>query len=120
MELDEFISETLSQISAGIEKTNANGKLKESIANVGIDRSINGIEASSGGNTLVVRFDVAITTESSEKGGAKLNVAGIGGFGGTTSAQNQVASRVQFDIPLWLRAFRVSVEKSVQVDRGDD
>lgn len=54
----------------------------------------------------MVVFDVAVVASSSgtQEGGARLEVAGFGGFGGRKGSESkeQTTSRVQFTVPLQL------------------
>jgi len=52
------------------------------------------------GFATYVDFDIAITESSSQDGGAKLSVAGLGSLGGDLKSGTETASKVKFRIPI--------------------
>jgi len=117
MDLQEFVSETLISIIAGV--NDAQGKAKEHGAHInpsGLMRNTSNIsdnavwDNSNNNYAQPVTFDVAVTAEDTAKAGAKVKViAGIFGAGADTETgnKNSLASRVQFVIPILLPAHDV-------------
>ncbi|TIS18734.1 MAG: hypothetical protein E5X07_31030 [Mesorhizobium sp.] len=101
MDLEEFISETLGQILAGIAKAQ----------NTEIGKNVNAAFPGTLGSNLSVLpefgvfarvdFDVAVTAESSVGGKGSIRVWGLGAEGGKDS-RSQTVSRVVFAVPLRL------------------
>ncbi len=116
MELHEFITETLVQISKGIE--NANSALQDSTGivnprNVIINHSqhadfyaeIDNEENERRRKVEKIAFDVAVTvTKGTEtKGGIGIAVGSIGlGSHGKSEAENVLQNRIKFSIPMAL------------------
>jgi hypothetical protein len=113
MNLEEFISQSLSQIAKGIEK--ANDELSESQALV-CPQGVTGIKSESKYGTLKVdqdtylkvneiSFDVAVTVTSGSESGGNLGIS-VSGFSiGAKGKENQAdssQSRIKFSIPMVL------------------
>ncbi|WP_333003562.1 hypothetical protein [Vibrio coralliilyticus] len=97
MDVKEFVSETLKQVTEAVkenESTYCNGR--------GDNPALQKIGMFSHGNAFVtyVDFDIAVTESTAQEGGAKLSVAGIGGFGGDLSSGTETVSRVKFRVPI--------------------
>ena len=100
MDVKEFVRETLTQITQAVaenESTFQNGD-----ANVEALKKIN-MFSCVGGWVTYVDFDIAVTESSSQEGGAKLSIAGVGGMGGDLSQGTEVASRVKFRVPIQIK-----------------
>ncbi|MER9270446.1 hypothetical protein [Mesorhizobium sp. M0643] len=101
MDLDEFISETLRQILAGI------AKVQETDLGKNVNAAFPGVLGSNlamhpdFGAFARVDFDVAITAESSTGGKGSIRVWSIGAEVGKDS-RSQTVSRVVFAVPLRL------------------
>ncbi|TIM06661.1 trypco2 family protein [Mesorhizobium sp.] len=101
MDLEEFISETLGQILAGVAKAQVTE----------IGKNVNAAFPGVLGSNLSVLpefgvfarvdFDVAVTAESSAGGKGSIRVWGLGAEGGKDS-RSQTVSRVVFAVPLRL------------------
>lgn len=112
MNLEEFITISLSQIAKGIDR--ANDELKESQAFVS-PSGVLGVSKDNKYGTIEVdgyylkvteiKFDVSLTVVESSESGGKLGVS-MGGFSiGANGKENQgntSASRIQFSIPMVL------------------
>lgn len=113
MKLDDFISETISQIINGIKKANEFAK-----ENGGkIDASNLGYTGSKGGGGIIffdistreivqnIEFDIAVTANDTEKGKSGIGVF-IGSIGLGTQIENgnenTIVNRIKFSIPLYL------------------
>lgn len=97
MDVKEFVSETLKQVTEAVQEngsTFSNGRIE--------NPALQKIGMFSHGNAFVtyVDFDIAVTESSSQDGGAKLSIAGIGGFGGDLSTGTETVSRVKFRVPI--------------------
>lgn len=101
MDIKEFISETLDQITDSIE-SNPSSLNTDNIA-VFEKPNFKGVTAVKGGFITSVEFDVAVTDSSSKDAGAKLSIAGIGSLGGDQTSGSQVVSRIKFIVPLHIK-----------------
>ncbi len=112
MNLEDFISQSLSQIAKGIEK--ANEELKGSqalvcpqgVLDVSRDTRYGGIKVEDGWLEVhEVKFDVSVSVAEGSESGGKLGVS-VGGFSiGANGKENQAnssASRIQFSVPMVL------------------
>ena len=113
MELDKFIETTLTQIIRGVgaahdETSNlVSGSVNPKVMNQadGAPKGKNYITQSLD-LVQMVDFDVAVTvsSDSNQKGGAGIKIAGLGGFSGDlekASSSSQV-SRLKFQVPITL------------------
>lgn len=98
MDVKEFVAETLKQVTEAVEGNRSTFK-NGGNANVEALKKL-GMFSHHGAWVTYVDFDIAVTESSSKEGGAKLSVAGVGGFGGDTSQGTEVASRVKFRVPI--------------------
>lgn len=102
MELQEFITETLIEISNGVHEAN-NIRLGENATNSNTSRTFFLRPGSKSENGSGIEFDVAVTTKKSGDGkaGAKLKLsvveAELGGGGG---ASKESVSRIKFTISI--------------------
>jgi hypothetical protein len=100
MELQEFITETLLEISGGVHKAN-NIRLGEKATDPNASRTFFLRPGSKSENGAGIEFDVAVTTKKSGEGkaGAKLKLsvveAELGGGGGVSK---ESVSRIKFTI----------------------
>jgi hypothetical protein len=106
MDVKQFVTETLTQILDGVADAQKAKPwqvahylhVKENVPEGMLKGSRPGVPF------FLVDFDIAVTTaaEKDQKGGAKLQVVGIGGFGGDLSekAQTATTSRIKFRFPL--------------------
>jgi hypothetical protein len=101
MDIQEFITETLDQITNSIEN-NSSSLNPENIAPFEKDRLKN-INTVQDGFITSVEFDMAVTESSSQDGGAKLSIAGIGSLGGDLATGSKTVSRIKFNVPLHIK-----------------
>lgn len=117
MELKEFIKATLEQILGGVaaaqnldngEQINARAALKDP----------GGALINGGGYGMFTRvdFDVAVSGQTTGKGGVNLKVFSIGVEGGGEH-KTEVANRIKFSIPVRLPDGDVEVAKNVEAAR---
>lgn len=112
MNLEEFITLSLSQIAKGIDR--ANDELKESQAFVSPSGVLGVVKENKYGIIEVddsylkvteIKFDVSLTVVENSESGGKLGVS-MGGFyigaNGKENQGNTSASRIQFSIPIVL------------------
>lgn len=99
MDVKEFVTETLKQVTEAIEENPSS--FRSGGVHVKSLETINMFSHFQGWVTYV-DFDIAVTEKSSKDGGAKLAVAGVGSLGGDMSRGTEVASRVKFRVPLLL------------------
>lgn len=101
MELDKFVSKTLSMISKGVH--DAQKECSEYGAMVNdAPNSLHKDHGVYGSNESIlqhVEFNVAITTEDTSNGEGKISVLGIGMSGGTQS-KDVYTSHVKFSVPI--------------------
>lgn len=97
MDVKEFVTETLQQVTEAIKKNNSS--LNTGGVNIEALKNLNMFSHFNGWVTYV-DFDIAVTESNSKDGGAKLSIAGFGGFGGDLSEGKEVASRVKFRVPI--------------------
>ena len=97
MDVKEFVAETLKQITEAIHENpstlDTKGRQDDHLQKIKI-------HAWFGGWITCVDFDIAVTQATSKEGGAKLEIAGVGGIGGDLKSGSEVVSRVQFRIPI--------------------
>ncbi|EGR3254952.1 hypothetical protein ACOLMZ_004312 [Vibrio parahaemolyticus] len=103
MELDKFVSKTLSMISKGVydaqKECSAFGVIvNDSPSSLAKEHGVYGSNESIIQN---VEFDVAITTEDTSNGEGKISVMGIGvGGGGGIQSKDTYTSHVKFSVPI--------------------
>jgi hypothetical protein len=102
MDLKDFVAATLEQILAGVAKSQAT-ELGTNInaENPGIPNGKNVFSGGSYGTFTLVEFDVAVSAETTGKGGANLQVFGVG-FEGGGEHKAAHANRISFAIPVRL------------------
>lgn len=95
MEIKEFVSETIKQITDGVRE--GNNYIKDNNYGEGVDGSI----------YRKIQFDIAVTTSKGSDAdlGGKLTVAGLFSVEGKKSSDKNVSnvSRIQFDISLHVK-----------------
>lgn len=102
MDLKDFVSETLKQVILGVKDAQASeGGENVNAENAGVPSGKNIFSAGTYGTFTLVEFDVAISAESSGKGGANLKVFGVG-FEGVGEHKGGTANRISFAIPVRL------------------
>lgn len=101
MDIQEFITETLKQITESVQenKSTLNSNSLQSHEKL----KIKDFPLTKGGFVTSVDFDMAVTESSSQDGGAKLTIAGIGSLGGDKAASSQTVSRIKFTVPLHIK-----------------
>lgn len=113
VELKEFITRTLSDIVKGVADAQGDGSIGKNVAPWGIGGSKypGEIQKAPFGALIAVKFDVAVTAESSDEakggGGFKVAVLGVGASAAGevgTASKNVAVTRIQFDIPISLPA----------------
>jgi len=110
MELREFVSETIKQISSGVKDAQASHEEHGAFVNPHLSTSAelavkHGILIASGHATQLVQFDIALTvTEGTgTKGGIGVFVGALSlGSSGQSNSENSSVSRVKFFVPLVL------------------
>jgi len=117
MELKEFISSTLEQISRGVLEAGANLQDTNAIVSphdfrinsensqaFGRTRKEAGSDADEGTRVVQkVDFDIAVTVDETDKAnaGARISVLSIGlGVGGETTTRSGTVSRINFSVPV--------------------
>ncbi len=102
MDLENFISETLVQISKGVLDANRRVSTSEGKKSTGADESLYSLSPGQDqGGGKGVHFDVAVTTQTSDEGqgGAKMKLAVFeANLGGKLKSSEQAVSRVQFSV----------------------
>lgn len=102
MDLKDFVAAGLEQILAGIKQAQAADEGSNINAeNAGIPSGKNAFSGGTYGNFTLVEFDVAVSGETSGKGGANLKVFGVG-FEGGGEHKAGTANRIAFAIPVRL------------------
>jgi hypothetical protein len=97
MDVKEFVAETLKQVTEAVNENEST--LKNEKGHINGLQNINMISIG-GGFITYVDFDIAVTESTSQEGGAKLSIAGLGGFGGDLSNGTETVSRVKFRVPI--------------------
>lgn len=102
MDLKDFVAASLQQILEGVAKAQAAAHGENVNAeNAGIPDGKNTFSAGTYGTFTLVEFDVAVSAETSGKGGANLSVFGVGFEGGGEHKAGH-ANRLSFAIPVRL------------------
>ncbi|GAA6203650.1 hypothetical protein [Thalassotalea sp. SU-HH00458] len=101
MDIKEFISETLEQITESIE-SNPSSLNTDNIKPYEA-REVKSVATVQGGFITSVEFDMAVTESKSQDGGAKLSIAGVGSLGGDLNAASKTVSRIKFTVPLHIQ-----------------
>lgn len=102
MDLKDFVSATLEQILEGVKQAQSKeGGSHINAENAGIPDGKNVFSGGSYGTFTLVEFDVAVSAETSGKGGANLQVFGVG-FEGDGEHKRGTANRIAFAIPVRL------------------
>ncbi|EGR1752928.1 hypothetical protein ACEUKD_08695 [Vibrio diabolicus] len=101
MELDKFVSKTLSMISKGVSEAQVECEEYGAVINDAPSRMHRetGVYGSNASIMQNVEFDVAIMTEDTSNGEGKISVMGIG-VGGGTQSKDTYTSRVKFNVPV--------------------
>lgn len=117
MELREFVCETLKQVLAGVkEAQKSEGGEHINAASFVFPKDSKVFTSGSYGTFTIVEFDVAVSAETSGKGGANLSVFGVGLEGGGQHKAGH-ANRVSFAVPLRLPDGDISRVKNLTADR---
>lgn len=128
MDLKNFVAETLAQIVEGVALSsgrisNLGGAVSPAFTPRNEDR-LGTTKDGKGSIVYGVSFDVAVVASASggQEGGARLEVAGLGGFGGKKSAvsKEETTSRVQFIVPLALPTDPKSMEAADKIQKELD
>jgi len=105
MELDEFVKNTMLQITKGVQAAQADEDVGQHISPKLRRGSNEGPETTQRLAVQAVDFDVAVTAATTKEGaaGGGIQVAGLSiGGGGTVAAENQTISRIRFQVGLAL------------------
>jgi hypothetical protein len=100
MDVKDFVAETLRQVTEAINENESS--LDTGGHNINALKGLN-MFSLHGGWVTHVDFDIAVTESSSQEGGAKLKIAGVGGIGGDLTKGTEIASRVKFRVPLQIK-----------------
>jgi len=103
MDVKEFVAESLSQILEGVreaQRSDGGSDINAYNAN-SIPGGKNAFAAGQFGTFTLVEFDIAVSAETSGKGGANLKVFGVGIEGGGEHTAGK-ANRITFAIPVRL------------------
>jgi hypothetical protein len=100
MDVKEFVTETLRQVTEAINENESS--LDTGGIHVEELKKLN-MFSLHGGWVTHVDFDIAVTESKSQEGGAKLKIAGVGGIGGDLTQGTEIASRVKFRVPLQIK-----------------
>lgn len=123
MNLEDFISETLRQVIAGVRKAQSGedgANINASMAGAEFGGAL--VNVGEYGVATRVDFDVSVSAETSGGAGAKLMVMGVG-VGGGAEHKAGSANRISFSVPVRLpdgdtgRANRVKSEEREAWDR---
>jgi hypothetical protein len=126
MDLKDFVAATLTQIVEGVAASASaisqlGGAVSPAMSGSQQGERLGISKDGSGAPVYGVAFDVAVVASSgdSQAGGARLQVAGIGGFGGKkeTSSREEITSRVKFVVPLALPLDPKSVQGAANRER---
>ncbi|MDF1631051.1 hypothetical protein [Mycoplana sp. MJR14] len=102
MDLKDFVAASLQQILEGVKQAQAaEGGDNINAENLGVPEGKNVFAAGTYGTFTLVEFDVAVSAETSGKGGANLKVFGVGLEGGGEHKAGR-ANRIAFAIPVRL------------------
>lgn len=101
MDIQEFITETLNQITTSVE-SNSSSLNTDNLAPFEV-AELKNINSVSGGFVTSVEFDMAVTESTSQDGGAKLSIAGLGSVGGDLATGSKTVSRIKFSVPLHIK-----------------
>lgn len=102
MDLKDFVAATLEQILEGVTKVQSSELGRNVNAeNVGVPSGKNVFSGGTYGTFTLVEFDVAVSAETAGKGGANLQVFGVGFEGGGEHKAGHV-NRISFAIPVRL------------------
>jgi hypothetical protein len=102
MDLKDFVAASLQQILEGIKQAQATAEGSNINAEgAGIPSGKNAYSGGSYGTFTLVEFDVAVSAETSGKGGANLKVFGAG-FEGGGEHKSGTANRISFAVPVRL------------------
>lgn len=101
MELDKFVTQTLTMISKGVNDAKSKCNDFGAIINDAPSSLSPGTGMYGTNEKLIqtVEFDVAITTEDASNGEGKISVLGVG-LGGGTSSKDTLTSRIKFNVPV--------------------
>jgi len=100
MDVQEFVSEALKQVTTAINQNEST--FGSGAVNVDGLQKLNIIHHGRGWITSI-DFDIAVTETKTKEGGAKLSVAGVGGFGGELSEGTETVSRIKFRVPIYIQ-----------------
>mgnify|MGYP005811064375 CR=1 FL=1 len=102
MDIQEFITETLNQVTTSVENnlSSLNPTKLKPFEVAELKKYINPV---GDGFVTSVEFDVAVTESTSQDGGAKLSIAGLGSLGGDLATGSKTVSRIKFSVPLHIK-----------------
>ena len=101
MDVKEFVSETLKQITEAIEENestfrNPNSKPMPELEKLKMLQMRDQV-------ITTADFDIAVTQLTSKEGGAKLSIAGVGNIGGDLASGSETVSRIRFSVPIAIK-----------------
>jgi hypothetical protein len=108
MNLEEFISDTLTQIIKGVKKADdeakavgGGGRVNPPVMDPG-NKTRTALFSNLYQTTDMVEFDIALTVSNETTGGGKVGIVHIASIGGELSSTNTSVSRVKFKVPVAL------------------
>jgi hypothetical protein len=114
IELQQFVQQTLIDVLHGVRNASHDPAFGKLVAPSAVDGNVRGLEGSGvfvslAGAGTVVKFDVAVTAETSDalKGGGAVKVAVLQlsasvGAGAETGSKDTAVTRIQFAVPILL------------------
>lgn len=108
MNLEEFISETLTQIIKGVKKADDDAKAVGSGARVNPpvmdpgNKTRTALFSNPYQTTDLIEFDIALTVSNETTGGGKVGIVHIASIGGEATSTNTTVSRIKFKVPVAL------------------
>ena len=108
MNLEEFISDTLTQIIRGVKKAdeqakvaNDGGRVNPAVMDPG-NKTRTAVFGNLYQTTEMVEFDIALSVTNEKTGSGKVGILHIASVGGEASSTNMSVSRVKFKVPVAL------------------
>lgn len=108
MNLEEFISDTLTQIIKGVKKADdeaktigGGGRVNPPVMDPG-NKTRTALFGNPYQTTDMVEFDIALTVSNEATGGGKVSLVHIASIRGEASSTNTSISRVKFKVPVAL------------------
>lgn len=103
MELDEFITKTITGIIKGVNDSMEFAKTQNAVVNPLYQNVVTGVHAS---KTNIIEFDIAVTISNEQSSGIKggIKILAFASLNGNTSDKgiNETISRIKFTVPIVL------------------